>query len=506
MKKNTHFKRTYCIIITMLIAINSIGLSQEITLTSPNGGEDWQVGSSQDITWTSSGITGDVHIEYSTNNGTDWTDVVANTSDDGIHPWTIPDDPSTNCLVRISELDGDPADTCDAVFTISPVPEITVTSPNGGEDWQVGSSQSITWTSIGVSGNVHIEYSTNNGSDWTDVIASTPDDGAHPWTIPDDPSTNCLIRISELDGDPTDESDAVFTISAAPVITVTSPNGGEDWQVGSSQNITWTSSGITGNVHIEYSTNNGSDWTDVIASTPDDGTHPWTIPDDPSTNCLVRISELDGDPTDESDAVFTISPVPFITVSSPNGGEDWHVGSGQTITWTSSGTGGSVHIEYSTNSGSDWTDVIASTPDDGSHSWTIPDDISTNCLVQISDTDDDPTDVSDAVFTISAAPIITVTSPNGGEDWQVGSSEDITWTSDGTSGTVRIEYSTNNGSDWTTVIASTADDGTHPWTIPDDPSENCLIRVSDTDSDPADQSDAVFTISPVPFSTISPKS
>jgi hypothetical protein len=90
---------------------------------------------------------------------------------------------------------------------------VTVGSPNGGEDWAAGSVHDITWTSVGTSGTVRIEYSTNNGSSWTDVIASTPDDGAYSWTIPDAPSNSCLVRVTDTDGSPADQSDAVFTIS-----------------------------------------------------------------------------------------------------------------------------------------------------------------------------------------------------------------------------------------------------------------------------------------------------
>ena len=43
-------------------------------------------------------------------------------------------------------------------------------------------------------------------------------------------------------------------------ITVTSPNGGEIWPIGSVQNISWTSSGLTGNVKIEVSRNGGTSW------------------------------------------------------------------------------------------------------------------------------------------------------------------------------------------------------------------------------------------------------
>jgi hypothetical protein len=277
-----------------------------LTVISPNGGENVLVGSTQIITWTSNGTSGNVHIEYSTDNGSSWSDVIASTTDDGTHSTVIPDDPSDSCLIRVSDTDGNPWDVSDAVFTISR-DSIVVTSPNGGETWNIGSNHNITWTSNGTSGNVHIEYSTNNGSVWSDVIASTTDDGTHPWVIPNAPSDSCLVRVSDTDGDPADTSDALFTISDAPYITVTYPNGGEDLKVDSVYNITWTSYGTSGNIKIEYSTDNGNSWDEEAASTPDDGSHSWTIPNTPSDSCLVRLSDTDDDPSDESDAVFTIS-------------------------------------------------------------------------------------------------------------------------------------------------------------------------------------------------------
>jgi hypothetical protein len=368
---------------------------------------------------------------------------------------------------------------------------IAITSPNGGEVWQVESSHNITWTSTGTNGVVHIEYSTNNGSSWTDVIANTPDDGTHPWTIPNLPSNNCRVRVSDTASVPTDQSDAVFTITG---LVVGSPNGGQNWHVGIKYNITWASGGTSGNVKIEYSTDSGSSWATIIASTPDDGLYLWTIPNVPSTTCLVRVSDTDGSPTDQSDAVFTISS--YIVVSFPNGGENWPTGSIQDIRWNSGGTSGNVKIERTTNNGLTWSTIIASTPDDGTYSWTIPNIPSQTCRVRVTDVDGSPSDQSNAEFTISLVDFITVGSPNGGENWRIGSSHDITWTSSGTSGYVKIQYSTNNGLSWANIITSTPDNGSYTWTIPNAPSVNCLVKVMNTLlSTPSDQSDTVFTIS-----------
>jgi C1A family cysteine protease len=113
-----------------------------------------------------------------------------------------------------------------------------------------------------------------------------------------------------------------------------------------------------------------------------------------------------------------------------------------------------------------------------------------------------PSGETSGTYTISSEPSITVTSPDGGETWLAGFRESITWDSDGTSGDVKIEYSTDNGSNWTVIIASTPDDGSHVWTIPDGEHDECRIRVSDTDLDPSDQSDAVFTIAPFPSGSV----
>jgi hypothetical protein len=89
---------------------------------------------------------------------------------------------------------------------------LIVTSPNGGEAWQAGSMQDITWDSIGSEDFVKINYSSDNGENWTEVISSTENNGIYNWTVPFVTSTNCLVRIEEVGGLLSDFSDVVFTI------------------------------------------------------------------------------------------------------------------------------------------------------------------------------------------------------------------------------------------------------------------------------------------------------
>ncbi len=108
----------------------------------------------------------------------------------------------------------------DIAFTdgsIGPVGEtLSLTSPNGGEEWEVGTVQNITWESSGPA-NVMIEYSTDNGTGWETVVASTPNTGSYAWTIPDTPTDQALVFIMDAaNGSLFDESDAVFSIVSPP--------------------------------------------------------------------------------------------------------------------------------------------------------------------------------------------------------------------------------------------------------------------------------------------------
>jgi len=375
-----------------------------ITVISPNGGESLEGGGLQDIFWSSVGEFSDVLVEYTVNGGAGWTTITASTTNDGSHPWTVPDTPSDSCLVRLSDaVDGDPTDVSDDYFAITPQPTLTVTSPNGGEEWTGGFVQTITWSSVGSVPDVMLEYSTDGGSSWTTILSGTPNDGTQLWSVPVVASTNCLIRISDMtDGIPEDVSDAPFTITVLPTLTVISPNGGEDWSAASSQTITWSSTGSISDLEIEFSDDGGTGWTAVVASTPNDGSHPWVTPATASDSCLVRISDAsDGDPWDQSDALFSIS-VPSLTVVSPNGGEDWAAGGDRDITWTSAGSIDQVKIECSTDDGAGWTSIITVTPNDGHHPWSVPQLVSDLCLVKISDVADEGTvDQSDSAFAIS---------------------------------------------------------------------------------------------------------
>jgi len=207
-----------------------------LTMTSPNGGEVWIVNSLHNITWTYSDFTGNVKLEYSTDSGSNWTAINASAANTGTYPWTVPNAPSRFCRVRVSDAsDGAPADMSNADFEIAPeTEEVTVTSPNGGESWVVNSSQTIAWNGSSIIPNVRIYYSVDNGTSWTLITSSTPNDGSFPWTVPAQFTAQGRIKIEDaLDGLPSDISNGAFSIVAIVSLSVPDASG----QPGTSGNL-----------------------------------------------------------------------------------------------------------------------------------------------------------------------------------------------------------------------------------------------------------------------------
>ncbi|NOT34152.1 MAG: S8 family serine peptidase [Candidatus Eisenbacteria bacterium] len=87
---------------------------------------------------------------------------------------------------------------------------------------------------------------------------------------------------------------------------------------------------------------------------------------------------------------------------------------------------------------------------------------------------------------------VTVTAPNGGETLASGSSTNLTWTSVGSFTTVNLDYSTNGGSSWTSIVTGTPNDGSQAWTVPAAATTQGRVRVSGGTA--TDLSNANFTI------------
>jgi hypothetical protein len=361
-----------------------------ISVITPNGGEIWEAGQSHSINWsTAGGVVSKVNIDYSINGGNSWNSVTSNLSNSGSYSWTVPATPSTNCLVRVSDAtDGIPTDSSNAAFTISAAAiYVTVTSPNGGEQWQQGTVHDITWTSAGVD-NIKIELMKGTKRNATLSSSYPASGGSFLWLIPSSQtiSSDYKIRITSTSNSSlVDSSDASFAIFA-PSITVTAPATGATWQRGVTHTITWTWEGIM-NASVKILLYKGTKLNSTISTdTPNDGSFDWTIPANQvlATTYKIRIVTLDGLVTADS-GTFSITASGGLTLLSPNDGEKLPTNQIFPIRWTVDPSVQEVKLEYSRDNGGSFTLIADNIPNVGYYEWQVPVNFTHNGIIRVSD-------------------------------------------------------------------------------------------------------------------------
>jgi C1A family cysteine protease len=137
---------------------------------------------------------------------------------------------------------------------------ITVSTPNGGETYQAGTTQTIRWSYTGNPGS-YVKIELLKGGALNSTITSSTSigsggSGSYTWTVPSTqtPGTDYKVSITSTSNSTCkDVSDQNFNITASTTaITVSTPNGGETYQAGTTQTIRWSYTGNPGSyVKIE---------------------------------------------------------------------------------------------------------------------------------------------------------------------------------------------------------------------------------------------------------------
>jgi ELWxxDGT repeat protein len=231
--------------------------------------------------------------------------------------WSVAGPTTAAARVRVTAVDAS-ANTGGGESSFSVVlPAVTLTSPNGGENWGVGSTQQITWThNLGAGSSVRLEISRNGGSTWTTLAAAAPNTGdttgSFEWTVAGATTTSARVRVSWL-GSPSaaDASNARFTL-ASPFVRVTAPNTSVRWDIGTARTIRWNHNlGRAGVVKIEISRNGGSTWSVIAPAIVNDaagsGSYVFSVTGPSTTRARIRVTwTSQTGVTDRSDTNFTI--------------------------------------------------------------------------------------------------------------------------------------------------------------------------------------------------------
>jgi hypothetical protein len=134
---------------------------------------------------------------------------------------------------------------------------------------------------------------------------------------------------------------------------------------------------------------------------------------------VARDNRANGGGINSATATVVVDGVggPF-AITAPNTGVTWAGNSNQTVTWNVAGSSGApvnaanVRILFSSDGGVTFPNVVvASTPNDGSATITVPNTATTNGRIKIEAVDNIFFDISDVNFTVTSGPAVSVKPP-----------------------------------------------------------------------------------------------
>lgn len=501
--------------------ITSAGSATPIlTVLSPNGGEKWIKGSIYSIKWSATNLGNVNLILYKGNNcsyssvingqvcgyvyplaPTPPTAIAVNVPNTGSFSWTLPSSLPDGDDYRVAVQNPNYLpfiDQSDAPFSIVSTAQTgslsvtpSVVAVNSGETvvlkytthsnaiakklyWYCPAGIKISWGAIENICNTW-QALDNGSTQITVMMISTVSQAQNTVPnfyeyLPDNPGYAYGVS-SQVTVNP--------TTPVQPSITVLSPNGGETMAVGSSFIIRWNSIGSIPVVDITTTNIPGRY---IASSISNNGSFNWTIPSDfPPGQYRLRITPPTGDanrPSDESDAPFSIvaaTTQPSLTVLSPAGGEQWLVGSPQTIQWSRSGDFSGSNNYYfvylktikdqllgATSYSGGYIPVLFRVQNLGYPSFTVTvpnTSFPGNFYLEFdyADANGKPiasytTNGTVAVTSSEAKPSLTVLSPNGGESIDLRSQYTIRWSTQNLSPASLLGIEIRNYSDRTAAL------------------------------------------------------
>jgi len=452
-------------------------------LISPTGGESWQAGTERLIRWHYKGPALSLHLEFSSDNGLNWQDIITLEIYDCTYNWTVPLITSSHCRIRgtFTHEGTEYVMTNDLPFTITEdnVPFITLLHPTSENiRLQAGNSEEISWDSFDVT-HIDLAYSIDNGMNWTEIAEDVPaETGSYIWTLPDTPTEQGRIRVQDS-SDPLIENTSFNPFTIVKIGFITTMSGLE--LIGGNHFTLEFYSLFTDRFRISYSSNSGQDWT-VVENDWNQTYYNWLIPNLESDEMVVRLTDYYDEEINVITDSFTITS--DINLLFPNGGENLLVGTTCSIEWEASDSVNNVLIDYSIDSGNSWLPIrdIPYPAATGSFEWEVPDTQSANCLVRVKNVvNHNSFSSSSSEFTISDRSLI-VLQPSGGEVWSPGSEEMLLWESSNVS-EVSLHYSYDGGNNWLIIEEGIpANSSPYLWEIPEIGTMNGKIRVSDVDN------------------------
>ena len=453
---------------------------QYITVTSPSSSSILYGGKTYTIKWSADIYASNVAIYCEL--GDDSFLISSSTPNDGSYAWIVATSLSSSPSYKIKVSSATNSD----IYDYSPYFRINerlidVYTPASGDILRIGKTYTISWEG-GVSDSyVDIYLEINDNLQYIDQAYN---DGSYSWTVSENyhtSSSNRIVIYSISDSSNYDYS-GTFTIRRE-TISITQPYENDKWYKGKTKTIRWSSENAGSYLDISLY-KNGQYFLTIASNAYNSGRYYWSIPSDIETNSeyQIKITSLSiSDLYDFSD--YFIIDEQYIRLTSPTENSIWYKGNIHQIKWQSKNVGENVIIElfyYRSSNKSYRISISSKTYNDGTFSWKIPNDLSTDYTykIKIRDWSDNMVYNYSGNFSINES--ITISSISSFESWTIGESHYINWDSKDVVGEyVKIEL-LNENEEYFTIAENTNNDGSFLWEIPDSikPGISYKIKIS----------------------------
>lgn len=380
----------------------------------------------------------------------------------------------------------------------------TINSPDSGSNWDSDHGYNINWATEGLVDYVSVEL--YKGGTFLETIAENIEDTGSlgfSWYPSVDYVTGSdyYVNISNVDDPLSWSKSDDFTITQLGNIELTAPTSFEHWKRNESYNITWNYRGEITAVDIKLY--DGIVYvSDITNSAPNNGKYNWTIPLSLDLDMYnIRVFDSN-DPSvyDESPA-FYIDIEDEISFIAPTASTEWTSGLINTIRWYA--TGDYIDLTLDLYKQGEFVENIFNrmSPAQGNnqYNWACDESYSgDDYQFKLYDPDDTSFFAWSDEFTYSPStpdPTLELLSPNSTNSWEIGTSEEIKWTSTGAITNIKIELY-KHGILLSTIVESTTNDGAFVWTIPQNLIEDIdyAINISSVSDDTVYDMGDFFTI------------
>ncbi|MCD6181257.1 MAG: T9SS type A sorting domain-containing protein [Candidatus Cloacimonetes bacterium] len=220
---------------------------------------------------------------------------------------------TVNWLIQGDESGAEPH-TKTGDFTLVPSGEsyIWIHYPSGGEHFMYGLQDSVSWQHYGNFDTVNLDYSADEGHNWTTILENMPNTNHLTYTIPAPLTTMGKLRLRAGDDSCSGINNGLFSVSA---LTITYPIRQTTMFYESTDSLCWQDIGGIETVNVQLTRDDGISWETLASAAPNIGIFTFTVTSPPSEMCQLRITSEDGE-IQQTSSRFEIADCPVAWVSS----------------------------------------------------------------------------------------------------------------------------------------------------------------------------------------------